>query len=133
MNGHLKRVQWLAALEHQSRKEPDLMLSGYPIATRPGSLTARQGRTIGRHFDALQVGTSLELAEIRAAEAVEIAKIGAIRGTSNAALSAVASVAAHRRVHAEADPTALAYLTHVAEKSAMALGDQVERASQRLG
>lgn len=108
------------------------MLDRHPVASRPGYLTARQGRVIGRYVDSLQTETSLKLADIRAAEVVEVAKIGAIRNTGNAALSAVATVAARRRVHAEADPTATAYLTHVADRVAMALGDQVERAAERL-
>lgn len=108
------------------------MLDRHPVTARPGYLTPRQGRAIGRHFDSLQMETSMKLAEIRAAEVVAVAKIAAIRNTGNAALSAVASVAARRRAHAESDPSALAHLTHVADRTAMALGDQVEQAAQRL-
>ena len=109
------------------------MFSGYPVATRPGSLTARQTRAVGRHLDAVQAGVSLELADVSAVEVVEIAKIDALRGIGKAALGAVDDIAADTRFRAEHNPTATTSLCFIAGKIDMALGERIERATRRLG
>jgi hypothetical protein len=109
------------------------MPSRHPIRTTTGVIAGRQDRALAKHLDALRTGTSLELANVQAIEAIEAEKVFALQGVGKSALSAVADVAAHRRVYAEHDPTAVGYLTHVTDKISMAIGERVERASRRLG
>ena len=109
------------------------MFGRHPVVAKPGSLTTRQERAVGRHLDALQAGTSVELAEVRAIEIVEIAKIDALRGIGKAALGAGAVIAAERRLYVEYDPTSAPELCLLTGKITMAVGERVERASRRLG
>ena len=109
------------------------MLTRYPIATRPGSLATRQSKALGRHLDALHAGTSLELADVRAIETVEVEKIRALQGVGKAAIGAGADIAAERRFRLEYDPTAAPELCLITSKVAMAIGERVDRASRRLG
>jgi hypothetical protein len=109
------------------------MLSRYPVATRPGSLTARQARAVDRHLNAVQTGVGLELADVNAVEVVEIAKIDALRGIGKAALGAVDDMAADARFRAEHNPTATASLCFITGKIDMAIGERIERATRRLG
>lgn len=108
------------------------MPTRYPIPTTSGALT-RQDKALAKHLDALAAGVSLERANVQAIEAIEIEKIHALKGAGNAALGAIANVAAHRRMYAECDPTAVGCLVRVTDAVSMAIGERIERLSRRLG
>ncbi|MGN6373693.1 MAG: hypothetical protein ACTHM1_12040 [Solirubrobacteraceae bacterium] len=109
------------------------MPSRHLIRTPTGTVISGQNKALDKHLDALAAGVALERANVQAIEAIEIEKIHALKGAGNAALGAIANVAAHRRVYAARDPTAVGCLVHVTDMVSLAIGDRIERLSRRLG
>lgn len=98
-----------------------------------GLTTTREDKALVKQLRALQASASLELADVRATEAVEIAKLEALEAAGHVGLAAAGSLAAHRRSLIERDPTAFGCVDHVAEATVRAIGSRIETLNRRLG
>jgi aryl-alcohol dehydrogenase-like predicted oxidoreductase len=105
-----------------------------PALFQPGGLSAaHQSRAIEKRLAALKTDTTLDLAQVRAIEAVEIAKVEALEATGHIGLVSTASLAQHRRFLIESDPDAVAAFDHIAGITIAAIGGRVEMLNRRLG
>jgi hypothetical protein len=105
-----------------------------PALFQPGGLSAdRQSRALEKRMKQLHTDTTLDLAQVQAIAAVEIAKIEALETTSHIGLVSTASVAQHRRFLIENDPDAAVAFDHVAGIAIAAIGGRIEKLDRRLG
>lgn len=106
----------------------------HPALFQPGDLMpSRQARALEKRLGQIQTDTYLELARVRAIEAVEIAKLEALEATGHIGLASTASLAQHRRFLIENDPDAAVAFDRVAGIAIAAIGGRIEKLDRRLG
>jgi hypothetical protein len=92
----------------------------------------RTGRQLSRSLDRLQAGASLEVARVRATEAVEMAKIEALGSTTMVALIETANLSAAEAFYASRVPHAAGRFAYIADTSAVGMADSLVRMSRKL-
>ncbi len=92
----------------------------------------RDGHQLGRSLNRLEARTSLEVARVRAAEAVEAAKVEAIGLVSTVALMETAHLSAAEAVLVQRTPHAAGRLRHVADTGTIAMAQVVARLDRSL-
>jgi hypothetical protein len=108
------------------------MTDVYPVPTRGGLFPSKAERQFGKSLDQLQVGAALDVAHVRAAEAVECAKIEAIGSVSAIALMEVSHLSMAEAVLIDRTPHAAGRLRHVADTGTIAMAEVVGRMSRGL-
>jgi hypothetical protein len=92
----------------------------------------RGGRLPSRAVSRIQTNASIEVARVRAAEAVECAKVEAIGAVSTVALFEAASLSAAEAVLAQRMPQAAGRLQHIADSGTIAMANVVTRLDRSL-
>jgi hypothetical protein len=104
-----------------------------PARRRVGGLMqSRDTKALERHLRSLEAGAGLELATVRVAETVAVAKIEAIEATGHVGVSAASSLARRVRYEAECDPYAAQSVAYVADGVVQEIRSQVEDLGRRL-
>jgi hypothetical protein len=104
-----------------------------PIYPSTGAAIGPQNKALVKHLEALQAGTSYELAGLRAVETVEIARLHTLGAIGKAGLGVIDGIATDVRMRAERNPTAAACMVELAGKLTLAIGERFESAARRLG
>jgi hypothetical protein len=103
----------------------------FPVV-RGSQLPTRGGRQLGRSLARLQANTSFEVAQVRAAEAIEVARIEAIGSVSTIALMETSNLAVAEAVLAQRAPHAAGRLQYVAETGTFAMTQVVAKLDRSL-
>lgn len=103
-----------------------------PTQLRPVHI-ARRERLLGRALADIHVGANLELAETRAIEAIEVAKLEALGSITQAGLAEVAHLSAAELALAEQHPYAFDRLRLISDVATLAIASRIEQAARRLG
>lgn len=98
-----------------------------------GGLPARVDRRTARAHSRLTSQTRLAVAEVRALEEVELARIEAIGSVVETAIDDVAMVALKQAAYARMNPAGAALIGLVAETGAITLTQAMQRSARRLG
>lgn len=98
-----------------------------------GLATTRDERALAKQLQALQMGASLELAQIHVAETLAAAKIEAVRNVGHVGVAAADGITADLCSRAQANPAALPALSRVGEPIIRAIAHRIERLDRELG
>ncbi|MGA2454243.1 MAG: hypothetical protein ABSG93_12045 [Solirubrobacteraceae bacterium] len=98
-----------------------------------GLFPTKAHRRGSKALEELEANTGLELAQVGAAEAVEIAKMVVLETVGHVGLASAGSLTAHRRQVIEGDPTALGCANFITETTVRAIGNRIELLNRRLG
>jgi hypothetical protein len=107
-------------------------MAGNSLARSGSRFPAKLDRQLGRSLDRLGASTSLEVAQVRAAQAVEAAKVEAIGSVSTVALFEASNLAAAEAVLAQRTPHAAGRLQYVAETGTIAMAQVVARLDRSM-
>lgn len=97
-----------------------------------GLLPTRQSRQLARALDEIEYRATLEVTGVRAAEAVETAKIEAIGAAGDAALRETARLSMIEAHYVTAVPHAEGRLRLEADTAAMAMAERIHTLGRRL-
>lgn len=97
------------------------------------ALSRREERGASRDLARLERRAALGIAETRALEAVECAKVEAIGAVGAVALSETACLSLHEAAYVARDPHAAARLSVVADEATVAIAARLQRFGRSLG
>lgn len=98
-----------------------------------GLIPSRTDRQLGKALDRLQAGAALEIAETRAAQAVELAKIEAIGAAGDTVLRETARLSLSEAMWAHSAPHAAGRFQLAADATTVRMVERIDRLGRRLG
>lgn len=98
-----------------------------------GGQASKDRRALARMLGDVQAAGSVEVAQVRTAAQVAVAKIEAVEDAGHVGIAAATNLAAHRRWCIQQDPTVAGCVDCVTETAVCGIAEQIGRLGRSLG